>query len=227
MPKRRDVISYDTPIDYTIKLENRLQSKTEGHKNYIRTMVENDITICVGPPGSGKSFSAVGLACEFLSRGDIDKVIFSRPIVNCGRGLGTLPGDVKEKTEAYFYPIIDCLDHFLGFNKYKGLVHKNKIEFIPLEVMRGMSIKDTFLVLDECSNAEFSQLKMLLSRIDHGSKFVLNGDYKQCDLFTCDFKIVADKLSKSYIENLGFCQLTTADVQRPKIVNEIMYALEE
>ena len=102
MAKRRDVISYDAPIDYTIKLENKLHAKTEGHKNYIRTMVENDITICVGPPGSGKSFSAVGLACEFLSRGDIDKVIFSRPIVNCGRGLGTLPGDVKKKLKHIF-----------------------------------------------------------------------------------------------------------------------------
>lgn len=227
MSKKRTVVSYDTPPDYTIKLENRLQPRTEGHKNYIRTIVENDITICVGLPGSGKTFTAVGLACEYLSRGEVEKLIFSRPIVQCGKDIGSLPGDITEKTQAYFYPILDCLDHFLGRNKYKGLVANKKIEFIPLELMRGMSIKDTFLVLDECSNAQYTQLKMLMSRIDYGSKFVLNGDYKQCDLYQCDFKIVADKLRYSYIEKLGFCELTNADVQRPKFINDIMAALED
>jgi phosphate starvation-inducible PhoH-like protein len=227
MSKKRTVITDNDQQEYTIKLENRLQAKTEGHKNYIRTMVENDITICVGPPGSGKSFTSVGLACEYLARDQVDKIIFSRPIIQCGKDIGSLPGDITEKTQAYFYPILDCLDHFIGKNKYKGLVANKKIEFIPLELMRGMSIKDTFLVLDESSNAQFSQLKMLMSRLDNGSKFVLNGDYKQCDLYQCDFKIVADKLKRSRIDGLGFCELTNADVQRPKFINDIMACLED
>ena len=225
MSKKRTVITDNDQQVYTIKLENRLQAKTEGHKNYIRTMVENDITICCGVPGAGKTFSAVGLACEFLSRGEVEKLIFSRPIIQCGKDIGSLPGDVTEKTQAYFYPILDCLDHFLGKNKYKGLIANKKIEFIPLELMRGMSIKDTFLVLDECSNAQFSQLKMLMSRIDYGSKFILNGDYKQCDLYQCDFRLVADKLKDSMIKGVGFCELTNADVQRPKFINDIMVCL--
>lgn len=210
----------------TIKLENHLEARTEGHKNYIRSIIENDITFCVGVPGSGKTFISVGIGCELLARGQVEKLIFSRPIIQCGRDLGATPGDLGEKTSHYFFPILDCLDYFLGINKYKSFVQCGKINFIPLEVMRGMSIKDTFLVLDEASNAEYSQLKMLLSRIDHGSKFVINGDPKQCDLKYCGFSEVTSKLKNSSIRNLGFCELTRDDVQRPKFISSIMSCLE-
>lgn len=226
MSKKRTVVSYDTPPDYTIKLENRLQPRTEGHRNYIRTMVENDVTVVVGPPGSSKSFSAIGLACEYLSRGEVEKLIFSRPIIQCGKDLGAAPGTISEKVLPYFYPVLDCLDYFLGNNKYKGLIGSKKIEFIPLEVMRGMSIKNTFVVLDEASNAQLNQLKMFLSRIDIGSKFVLNGDYRQCDIKYCDFYRVVEQLKTSHIPGLGFCELTKKDVCRPKIVNDMMDEIE-
>lgn len=209
-----------------VTLENKLTYKTDGHKEYIRTMVENDITICVGPPGSGKSFTSVGYGCELLSRGEVERIVFSRPVVGCGKGIAALPGDVVEKIMPYFIPVLDCLDFFLGEKQFKYLLNNKKIEFTPLELMRGMSIKDTFLVLDEASNAEFAQLKMLLSRLDSGSKFVLNGDYKQCDLKYCDFKEVTDKLKNSRIRGLGFCELTESDVQRPKFINSIMRCLE-
>jgi phosphate starvation-inducible PhoH-like protein len=209
-----------------VQLQHKLSYKTDGHKEYIRTMVENDITVCVGPPGSGKSFTSVGYACELLSRQEIDKIVFSRPIVGCGKGIAALPGDVTEKVTPYFIPILDCLDYFLGEKQTKFLMANKTIEFTPLELMRGMSIKDTFLVLDEASNAEYTQLKMLLSRLDNGSKFVLNGDYKQCDLRRCDFEEVVYKLSNSKIRGLGFCELTESDVQRPKFINSIMRCLE-
>lgn len=210
----------------TIKLENHLEAKTQGHKDYIRSIIENDITICIGPPGCGKTFISVGIGCEMLSRGQIEKLIFSRPIIQCGKDIGTLPGDLKTKTEIFFYPILDCLDYFLGKNKYKSLMQSGKIDFIPLELMRGMSIKDTFLVLDEASNADYGQLKMLLSRIDYGSKFILNGDPKQCDLKYCGFSEVAEKLEKSKISSIGFCELTRDDIQRPKFISSIMSCLE-
>ena len=203
------------------------EPRTENQINYVRTMSENEISICVGPPGSGKSFCSVGLACYYLCSGQVDKLIFSRPIVGCGKGIGTLPGTLWEKTEVYFIPVIDCLEYFLGKDQYRSFLLSKTIEFIPLELMRGMSIKNTFLVLDEASNADMSQLKMLFSRLDKGSKFVLEGDFKQSDLKYCDFKDAVNKLKSKNIDGLGLCELTEEDVQRPKIINSIMRALEE
>lgn len=203
------------------------EPRTENQKNYIITMAENDITICIGPPGCGKSTCSIGLACEYLCNGKVDQLIFSRPIVNCGKGIGFLPGDINEKTFFHFAPVMDCLEYFLGKEQYRLFVQTSLIKFIPLEVMRGMSIKNTFVVLDEANNADMPQLKMLLSRLDYGSKFILNGDYKQSDLKHCDFQDAVNKLKTKDIKGLGFCELTEEDVQRPKIINSIMRALEE
>jgi len=203
------------------------EPRTENQENYVISMSQNEITICVGPPGCGKTFCSVGLACSYLCDGRVDELIFSRPIVGCGKGIGTLPGTLWEKTEVYFVPIIDCLEFFLGKDQYRSFLLNNTIKFIPLELMRGMSIKNTFLVLDESNNADTSQLKMLLSRLDVGSKFVLNGDYKQSDLKNCDFRDCVNKLREKNIKNLGFCELTEEDNQRRPIINSIMRALEE
>lgn len=208
-------------------MDREFKPRTDNQTNYVITMSENDITICVGPPGSGKSFCSVGLACDYLCNNKVEKLIFSRPIIGCGKGIGILPGTLWEKTEVYFIPVIDCLEYFLGKEQYRAFILNKTIEFIPLELMRGMSIKDTFLVLDEASNADMAQLKMLFSRLDKGSKFVLEGDFKQSDLKYCDFKDAVNKLKDKNIKGLGFCELTEDDVQRPKLINSIMRALEE
>lgn len=201
----------------------QLVPKSKGQAEYIRSMAENDITICVGKPGTGKSTVSVGLACEYLFSGRVQKVIFSRPIVGCGNGIAALPGHVSEKVQPYFMPVIDCLEYFIGPKVAKEMIDKGIIQLMPLELMRGMSIKDTFLILDEASNAEMNQLKMLISRIDYGSKFVLNGDPDQCDLrWGCDFEIMVNKLKGKDIEGFGYCELTEVDVQRPPIIQRIM-----
>lgn len=215
-------------IEKPTRLTSRdFRPKTENQKNYIVNMAQNDITICVGKPGTGKSFLSTALACQYLCEQRVNKLMFVRPIIGCGKGIGFLPGDLWPKIQPYFRNIIDYIIYFIGYESYKTLFQNNTIEFHPLELMRGMSIKDTFLILDEANNADLSQLKMLLSRYDDGSKFVLEGDFKQTDLKHCDFKDVVDNLKKKYINGLGFCELTEEDNQRPKIINGIMNSLEE
>lgn len=200
--------------------------KTDNQSNYIDTIHKNEITICTGPPGSGKSFCSVGLACEYLCNGNVDEIIFTRPIIGCGNGIAALPGEIWGKIQPYFIQILDILEFFLGRAQYKSLMQLQAIKFIPLEIMRGMSIKNTFLVLDESNNADMTQLKMLVSRLDKGSKFVLNGDYKQSDLRRCDFEIFVNKLYGLNIKGLGFCELSENDIQRPRLINSIMKGLE-
>lgn len=215
-------------IEKTTKLVSKdFRPKTENQKNYIINMSQNDITMCIGVPGSGKSYLSTGLGCQYLSEQKVDKLIFVRPIVGCGKGIGFLPGELWPKIQPYFRNIIDYIIHFIGYDSYKTLLQNNTIEFHPLELMRGMSIKNTFLVLDEANNADLSQLKMLLSRFDYGSKFILEGDYKQTDLKYCDFKSVVNNLKQKNINGLGFCELTEQDNQRPKIVTGIAKSLEE
>lgn len=214
-------------VPKVIHLENTLSAKTRGQKDYIRSIVESKIVLCTGVPGAGKTYLSVGMGCELLARGEVSSLMFSRPIVGCGKGLAALPGTVHEKISPYFYPVIDCLEFFLGRAQYRNLMASDTIQFVPLELMRGMSIKDTYVSLDEASNAELHQLKMFFSRFDKGSKFVLTGDYKQCDLKKCDFANVVEKMRHSNIEGVSFCELTEEDVQRPKLINDVMHVLEK
>ena len=215
-------------VEKASKLMSRdFEPRTENQKNYIITMAENDITICNGVYGSGKTYLSVGLACQYLISNKVDKLIFTRPIVGCGKGLGFLKGSLDDKIMPYFFPVLDCLDYFLGKEVVRGYIMSKDIEFIPLELMRGMSMKNTFLILDESNNANIDQLKMLLTRLDYGSKFVLNGDYRQTDLKYCYFKDVIEKLRLKNIKGLGICELTKEDIQRPKIIDSIFCAIEE
>lgn len=209
----------------SVELQKELRARTPNQESYITTVSENSITLVSGVAGTGKTFIAVGLACEYLERGEVDQLIFSRSIVGCGTGIAALPGNVEEKTCHYMIPMLECLEFFLGKDQARQLIRAEIIKFVPVELMRGMSIRNTFMVVDEASNLNLMQLKMVLGRIDHGSKFVLVGDYKQTDLKKCDYKDVVNKLVN--INDVGFAQLNKEDIQRKKLIGDIMERLEE
>ena len=213
-------------LDLEVKSRRNLIPRTKNQKEYIRTMAENDITICTGPAGSGKTFVSTGLAVQYLERRLVDRLMFSRPIVNCGAGLGFLPGNLEEKTEKYFEPVVSKLETFLGIKQYRYLKGMGAIQFEPLETMRGSSIANTFVVLDEVSNCTYKQIKMFLSRFDEGSKFVLQGDPTQCDLDYCEFTDALNRLERCDIANFGISTLDHSDIQRPKIVSDLMNVMD-
>jgi len=215
------------PQKPAIALRNELKPRTRNQAEYIRTVAENSVNIVIGPAGAGKTMIAVGLACQALQGGYVNEIILSRPIVGCGTGIAALPGNVNEKIHPYMLPLLDYLDYFLGKDQARTLLQSNVIKMIPVELMRGMSIKDTYLILDEASNANLSQLKMTLGRIDIGSKFLLLGDYKQTDIKGCDFRNLVDKLSNPPIEDVGFVELTHDDIQRKSVVSRIITRLED
>lgn len=209
-----------------LQLKKTLKAKTVNQQTYINSMFDNTVTIGCGFPGSGKTFIACGIACEMLSEGTIKQIILSRPIVNCGDGVGWLKGTLEEKTNIYFTPMLDCIEFFLGVPQTKELLENKVIRLAPLEFMRGSSIKDSFLILDEASNASLKQLRMLLSRLDHGSVFAINGDYKQSDLDYCDFKDVVSKLENPFIKGIEIIKFESSDCQRSPLVKEMMERLE-
>lgn len=157
----------------------KLEPKTANHRRFIRSMQESAITFCSGPAGTGKSTYACKVAAQLLKDKQIQKILISRPLVTCGaggRGLGFLKGDLSEKVGPYMQPLLNCLKQFIPAQELESLIQKEIIELKPLELMRGESIKNTFMFLDEAQNVEFSQLHMYVTRIAEGSRMVIAGD---------------------------------------------------
>lgn len=208
-----------------------LQPKSDNQQDYLRSIAENQITLCTGPAGSGKSMLSCWMAANKLVEGEIKQILISRPLVGCGKGLGFLPGGVYEKTFDYFYPMYEYMEFFLGKDDAKKMLSDGIIKLVPLELMRGRTFLDTFMLLDEAQNCSTEQLKLFLTRVGHGSKMVISGDINQTDLYSykdegysCDFDYVSDKLEN--IKNIGIVHLTTDDVFRSQIIKSILRALE-
>ena len=159
-----------------------VEAKTENQKEYIRSIVENDVVFCSGPSGSGKSYIAAGIASEHLHRGEIDQVLITRPLVCTGKELGSLPGDLLDKIAPYLLPMQENFRNFLGRAYYGMYYNEGRIKYQPLEVMRGSTFHNTYMILDEAQNCTFEQIKMFITRMGQGSKVLINGDTKQCDL---------------------------------------------
>lgn len=205
-----------------------ISAKTDNQQLYINSIKDKSITIVSGPSGSGKTYIAVGLALQMLNSGKISKIIVSRPMVECGRKFGAMPGDLDEKFVIYMRPI---LDNFLCFVKEKDLEHlrkEGKIEFVPLELMRGASIKDSFVFVDEAQNLSKEQMLMFLTRIGEGSKFVVSGDIKQSDLKIHDRSYNNDDSALAFAarnledEEIGKVYFTSADIVRHGLVKVII-----
>ncbi len=214
------------PEEHIVGFKNRLKPRSINQKDYIRTVAENTITFCQGVPGSGKTHIAVGMALEYLLDFKVQKIVITRPVVEAGEKLGFLPGSAEEKLHPYLLPLFDEVNYFLKMEHFHKLKSGRSIEIVPLGLMRGRSFHDAFIVADECQNASYDQLKMLLTRIGMNSKMVLTGDLDQSDLHTTQkggFGSIIDRLQGA--NGVGFSQLEISDIVRNPIIAEIVHRL--
>lgn len=200
--------------------------KTKGQEEYVRAIIESDITFCTGPAGSGKTACAVGIACEYLLKDKIKNIVITRPVLETGRqGLGFLPGDLYAKIHPYLIPVLDEMYIYLGRHNTENKMQNGTISVAPLEYMRGRNFHDSFIIVDEAQNATLSQLKMVLTRIGRNSTIVVTGDIDQSDLYDDQngLKICVDKLNNT--RGVSIVQLCDADIIRNTIISRILAKL--
>lgn len=214
---------FDKPEDIVIGFKNRLKPRSINQKDYIRTVAENTVTFCQGVPGSGKTHIAIGMALEYLLDFKVKKIVITRPVVEAGERLGFLPGTAEEKLHPYLLPLFDEVDYFLKAQHFQKLKHTRQIEVVPLGLMRGRSFHEAFIVADECQNASYDQLKMLLTRIGIDSKMVLTGDLEQSDLAYNQRQGFSDIITRLQgVNNIGFSELEISDIVRNPIIGDIV-----
>ncbi|MDH5395686.1 MAG: PhoH family protein, partial [Gammaproteobacteria bacterium] len=205
----------------------QVRGRGESQQHYLRSIVEHDISFGVGPAGTGKTYLAVASAVEALEHDEVRRIILTRPAVESGERLGFLPGDLAQKIDPYLRPLYDALYEMLGFEKVARLMERNIIEVAPLAYMRGRSLNESFIILDEAQNTTVEQMKMFLTRIGFGSKVVVTGDVTQIDLpkgQQSGLRQVIDVLSD--VEGLSFSFFTPKDVVRHPLVQRIVEAYE-
>ena len=205
-----------------------IKAKTIGQQKYVDAIKNSTVTIGVGPAGTGKTYLAVAAAVAAFREKQINRIILTRPAVEAGERLGFLPGDLQSKVDPYLRPLYDALFDMLGAETYQKYLERGNIEVAPLAYMRGRTLDDSFIILDEAQNTSREQMKMFLTRLGFGSKIVITGDATQIDL-------PADKVSGlkevmrvlKGVEDISICQLTGADVVRHVIVQRIIKAYED
>ncbi|WP_430523659.1 PhoH family protein [Streptococcus hyointestinalis] len=205
-----------------------IRVKTLGQKVYVDSVKKHDIVFGIGPAGTGKTFLAVTLAVTALKRGQVKRIILTRPAVEAGESLGFLPGDLKEKVDPYLRPVYDALYQILGKEQTTRLMEREIIEIAPLAYMRGRTLDDAFVILDEAQNTTIMQMKMFLTRLGFNSKMIVNGDTSQIDLPRNVKSGLIDATQKlKNIEQIDFIYLSAKDVVRHPVVAEIITAYEE
>ena len=205
-----------------------IRVKTLGQKVYVDSVKKHDIVFGIGPAGTGKTFLAVTLAVTALKRGQVKRIILTRPAVEAGESLGFLPGDLKEKVDPYLRPVYDALSQILGKEQTTRLMEREIIEIAPLAYMRGRTLDDAFVILDEAQNTTIMQMKMFLTRLGFNSKMIVNGDTSQIDLPRNVKSGLIDATQKlKNIEQIDFIYLSAKDVVRHPVVAEIITAYEE
>jgi phosphate starvation-inducible PhoH-like protein len=210
------------------KRRKSLKAKTKNQEEYIRAIEDNDVTLCTGPAGTGKTAVSVGLACDYLLDKRVEKIIVTRPVIESGRGLGFLPGTFEEKIHPYLIPVLEEMEYRLNSSRVQAYRDEGKIEVCPLEYMRGRNFHNCFMILDEAQNATFEQLKMFITRIGWDSKAVINGDMDQTDLTHVE-QGGLDKLlyRLDEVDGVGIAELTEDDIIRNKIISRILKALHD
>ncbi|HIC39612.1 MAG TPA: PhoH family protein [Candidatus Marinimicrobia bacterium] len=202
--------------------------RTSGQKNYVGMVNNNDIVFSVGPAGTGKTFIAVAFAVAALENHDVTRIILCRPAVEAGESLGFLPGDLRDKVDPYLTPLYDALNEMVPNNKLKLILNKNIIEVIPLAYMRGRTLNNAFLILDEAQNSTLMQMKMFLTRLGVNSKAIITGDITQIDLPKNSDSGLIDVLNVlKGVDGIGFVELNENDVVRHKLVRDIIKAYDK
>ncbi|GAA6201914.1 PhoH family protein [Aquicoccus sp. SU-CL01552] len=214
------------PIE--IKTRKKLvEPRTDAQKAYVKSLFENELAFGIGPAGTGKTYLAVAVGVSMFIGGHVDRIILSRPAVEAGEKLGYLPGDMKEKVDPYMQPLYDALNDFLPGKQLAKLMEEKRIEIAPLAFMRGRTLSNAFVVLDEAQNATTMQMKMFLTRLGEGSRMVITGDRSQVDLprGMPSGLVDAERLLSS-VSGIGFNYFTSKDVVRHPLVAAIIEAYE-
>ncbi len=219
------VQEYDNIVLYTKK--DVIRAKTPTQIEYFKTVMENDICFAIGPAGTGKTFLAVAFAVSALKKGLVKKIVLARPAVEAGESLGFLPGDLQEKIDPYLRPLYDALQDMLPSEQLANYIDKGILEIVPLAYMRGRTLNNAYVILDEAQNATGMQMKMFLTRLGPNSKAIITGDITQIDLpdkVTSGLVQIQEILSN--VDGVGFIYFNKGDVVRHKLVKDIIEAYD-
>jgi phosphate starvation-inducible PhoH-like protein len=225
----KEVISEDDFDSIVLYTKNEVvKAKNPGQRQYLQIAAKNDICFAIGPAGTGKTYLAVAIAVSALKRGVIKKIVLARPAVEAGESLGFLPGDFQEKIDPYLRPLYDALDDMMPSEKLKGYLEKRVIEIVPLAYMRGRTLNNAFVILDEAQNATDVQMKMFLTRLGANSRAIITGDITQIDLpVKSRSGLVQAKEILNGIQGVGFAYFDKEDVVRHRLVKDIIDAYEK
>ncbi len=218
---------FQTSVFKTIR-NKPITARNPSQQAYVQAIKKNDILISIGPAGTGKTYLAMAMAMASFSKGDVKKIILTRPAVEAGEALGFLPGDLSEKINPYLRPLYDALYDMMDFEKAKTLIEQDTIEIAPLAFMRGRTLNNAFIILDEAQNTTSQQMKMFLTRIGYGSKAIVTGDITQVDLPAGKKSgLIEAKKILTNIKGIEFIFFSKHDVVRHKLVSNIIDAYEK
>ena len=218
---------FSTTVFKTVK-NKAITPRNPSQQKYVEAIHKNDILISIGPAGTGKTYLAMAMAMAAFSKGDVKKIILTRPAVEAGETLGFLPGDLAQKINPYLRPLYDALYDMMDFEKARTLIEQDTIEIAPLAFMRGRTLNNAFIILDEAQNTTSEQMKMFLTRIGYGSKAIVTGDITQVDLPTGKKSgLIEAKKILTHIKGIKFIYFSKNDVVRHKLVSSIIDAYEK
>src|SRR5687767_13590476 len=213
-------------IDVYVK-GHAVKPKTAGQKRYVEAMLKHDMTFCIGPAGTGKTYLAVAVAASMLKGGNVKRLILARPAVEAGERLGFLPGDLQAKVNPYLRPLFDALHDMMDFEQVKRFMVNDVIEVIPLAFMRGRTLNDSVIILDEAQNTTVAQMLMFLTRLGHDSKMIVTGDTSQVDLPEGVQSGLTDAMNRLRgIKGIATVELERGDIVRHRLVQNIVNAYE-